>query len=131
MVPRWTALLTLALVGCTTFGQPPAAVPEPYTALYRVNAGPYPLYEQVQDGLRPVDEPRLHAGCLFDVQRTDATNAWAYGRIFRCDDVPTTAVIEPQMGIRPKELRVYDGWVGYFPMKFLDPYTGALPAPRQ
>jgi hypothetical protein len=118
------ALVALALAACS------APTKEPYTALYRVNAGPYPLYEQVQDRISPVDGPRLHTGCIFDVQHTDATNVWAYGRVFRCDDVVATDIVEPQMGIRPKELRTYDGWVGYFPMKFLDPYTGTPPAPR-
>jgi hypothetical protein len=135
---HWLAstLPALALAGCSTLGQPAPPAPEPFTALYLVKAGPYPLYEQVQDHISPVDGPRLHTGCIFDVQRTspdqqDATNIWGYGRVFRCDDLVTTGIIEPQMGIRPKELRIYDGWVGYFPMRLLDPYTGTPPAPRK
>ena len=76
------------------------------------------------------------SGCIFDVQgsspdQQDASYLWAYGRVFRCDEVIGTGLPEPQMGIRPHELRIYDGWVGYFPMSLLDPYTGGPPAPRK
>ncbi|HLZ27579.1 MAG TPA: hypothetical protein VKV73_09690 [Chloroflexota bacterium] len=128
------ALLTLAVVGCRAPGQPPTTT-EQFTALYRVTAGPFPLYSQIQDRTSPAHEPLLHTGCIFDVQRTspdqrDASYVWGYGRVFRCDDVVTTGIVEPQMGIRPRELRVYDGSVGYFPMRLLEPYTGSPPAPR-
>jgi hypothetical protein len=137
-----SALPALALAGCSTLSQPPPVLPEPYTALYLVKAGPYPLYAearrapQLQARADPADGPWLHSGCIFDVQRTspdqqEASYLWAYGRVFRCDDVVTTGVVEPQMGIRPRELRIYDGSVGYFPMRLLDPYTGSLPPSRK
>ena len=131
-----SALPVLALAGCSTIGQPPASPSEPFTALYVVKVGPSPLYEQIQDRTSPADRPWLHSGCIFDVQRTlpdpqAASDVWAYGRVFRCDDLLTTGVVEPQMGIRPRELRTYDGSVGYFPMRLLDPYTGTPPAPRR
>ena len=131
-----SALPVLALAGCNTIGQPLPQTPEPFTALYLVKAGPYPLYEQVEDHIGPADGPMLHSGCIFDVQTTspdqqETSHLWAYGRVFRCADVVATGVTEPQMGIRPRQLRVYDGSVGYFPMDLLEPYTGSPPAPRQ
>jgi hypothetical protein len=130
-----SALPALALAACSTLGQPPPSPTEPFTALYVVKVGPSPLYAQIQDRARPADGPLLHSGCIFDVQGTspdpqDKSSIWAYGRVFRCDDVPPTGVVEPQMGIRPKVLRSYDGWVGYFPMTLLEPYTGTPPASR-
>jgi hypothetical protein len=129
------ALAVLALAGCGTLGQPSPGPSEPFTALYVVKVGPSPLFEQIQDRTSPADRPWLHSGCLFDVQRTlpdpqAASYVWAYGRVFHCDDVPTTGIVEPEMGIRPKELRIFDGSVGYFPMSLLAPYTGSPPAPR-
>jgi hypothetical protein len=78
----------------------------------------------------------LLKGCIFDVQTTsadqqDASYVWAYGRVARCDEPVEDGVLEPQMGVRPEKLRVYDGLVGYFPMSLLDVYTGSAPTPRQ
>jgi hypothetical protein len=136
-----SALPALALAGCSTLSQPPPVLPEPYTALYLVKAGPYPLYAearraaQLQARADPADGPWLHSGCIFDVQRTrpdqqDASYVWAYGQVFRCDDLIETGIPEPEMGVRPHELRIYDGSLGYFPMSLLEPHTGAPPAPR-
>jgi len=82
------------------------------------------------------DGPWLHLGCLFEVQREgpdeqDSTYVWAYGRVVRCDEPVVNAVLEPQMGMRPREVRIYDGLVGYFPARMLEPYSGAAPAPRR
>jgi hypothetical protein len=78
----------------------------------------------------------LLKGCIFDVRATssdhqEASYVWAYGRVVRCDEPVEDGVVEPQMGVRPEKLRIYDGQVGYFPMSLLDPYTGSAPAPRQ
>jgi hypothetical protein len=82
------------------------------------------------------DGPWLHLGCLFEIQRQspdeqDTQYVWAYGRVVRCDEPVVRAVLEPQMGMRPREVRIYDGLVGYFPARMLEPYAGATPAPRR
>ena len=64
--------------------------------------------------------PWLHNGCLFEVQRTARRSAgpellWAYGRVVRCDEPVVNAIPEPQMGMRPREVRVVRRCVGYFP----------------
>jgi hypothetical protein len=159
-----SAVPVLVLAGCSIGQPPPPPTPEPFTALYLVKNGPYPLYAvdgewlanrvgglplaqaddltmrarrvaQVQNRISPTDEPWLHSGCIFDVQRTrpdqqDASYVWAYGQVFRCDDLIETGIPEPEMGVRPHELRIYDGSLGYFPMSLLEPYTGAPPAPH-
>jgi hypothetical protein len=166
---RWvylvmSALPALAVAGCSVLSQPALPTREPFTALYRVKAGPYPLYEeegewlanrvrglpldqadeltmtarrvaQVQDRISPADGLWLHSGCIFDVQRTspdpqEASYVWAYGRVVRCDELVASELPEPQMGIKPHQLRIYDGWPGYFPMRLLEPYTGSPPTPR-
>jgi hypothetical protein len=86
--------------------------------------------------LSPDDGPWLLKGCIFDVQQTssdaqDASYTWAYGKVVQCDEPAGTGLPEPQMGMRPRALRIYDGLLGYFPMSLLDRYTGNLPAPRQ
>jgi len=78
----------------------------------------------------------LLKGCLFDVKTTsadqqDASYVWVFGRVARCDEPVEDGVLEPQMGVRPEKLRIYDGLVGYFPMSLLDVYTGTAPTPRQ
>jgi hypothetical protein len=90
---------------------------------------------RVQNRSLPTDGPWLHSGCIFDVEGTTADQQepgylWAYGRVVRCDELISTGLLEPQMGVRPRELRIYDGRPGYFPMSLLEPYTGSLPAPR-
>jgi hypothetical protein len=82
------------------------------------------------------DRAWLLKGCIFDVQTTSADQqdpryVWAYGRVARCDEPVEDGVLEPQMGVRPEKLRIYDGQVGYFPMSLLDVYTGRAPTPRQ
>ncbi|HEY3060488.1 MAG TPA: hypothetical protein VGL99_16135 [Chloroflexota bacterium] len=79
--------------------------------------------------------PWLHSGCIFDVQRMapdaqDGDYFWAYGKVVRCDEPVVTGLPEPQMGVRPREVRIYDGLLGYFPARLLDRYTGSPPAPR-
>jgi hypothetical protein len=91
---------------------------------------------QVQKRISPDDRPWLHSGCIFDVLGTvpdqqEATYAWAYGHVVRCDELITSDVPEPAMGVPPRHWRVFDGLEGYFPMRFLGPYVGELPAPRQ
>ena len=91
---------------------------------------------EVQNRTSPDDGLWLRAGCLFDVQATspdqqDPSYVWAYGRVVRCDEVISTRLPEPQMGIKPHALRIYDGWPGYFPMSLLDAYQGAPPPPRK
>jgi hypothetical protein len=78
----------------------------------------------------------LLKGCIYDVLTTragqqDASYVWAYGRVARCAGPVEDGVLEPQMGVRPEKLRIYDGRVGYFPMSLLDVYTGSPPTPRQ
>jgi hypothetical protein len=78
----------------------------------------------------------LLKGCIFDVQTTsadqqDPTYVWAYGRVARCDEPVEDGVLEPQMGVRPEKLRIYDGQVGHFPMSLLEVYSGPAPTPRQ
>ena len=90
----------------------------------------------VQDRIRPDDGIWLHSGCIFDVQGTspddvEADYVWAYGRVVRCDDLIGTGLPEPQMGIKPHALRIYDGLPGYFPMRLLEPYAGGTPPPRK
>ena len=80
--------------------------------------------------------PWLLKGCIFDVLTTsadqrDTSYVWAYGRVARCDEPVEDGVLEPQMGVRPEKLRIYDGRLGYFPMSLLDVYTGSAPPPRQ
>ncbi len=81
------------------------------------------------------DGPWLHSGCIFDVQRTapdaqDGSYVWAYGKVVRCDEPVVTGLPEPQMGMRPRALRIYDGLLGYFPASLLEPYAGSPPTPR-
>jgi hypothetical protein len=83
----------------------------------------------------PHDTAWLLTGCIFDVQSTspdeqDTAYMWAYGRVVRCDEPVVDGVLEPQMGVRPNKLWVYDGQMGYFPMSLLDQYVGSAPAPR-
>ncbi len=160
-----SALLSLGIPACIT-AQPAVPTPEPYTKLYLVSNGPYPLYgtygewvaararapgvpnaqveRQTIDAARiaraqsrfdPQSEAWLLKGCIFDVQSTrpdeqDTAYVWAYGRVVRCDEPVVDGVLEPQMGVRPNKLWIYDGRVGYFPMSLLDPYSGSAPAPR-
>jgi len=42
----------------------------------------------------------------------DATYLWAYGRVIRCDELIEDGPPPPQMGMRPREVRIYDGWLG-------------------
>lgn len=91
---------------------------------------------QVQNRSLPAEGAWLHSGCIFDVEGTTADQQesgylWAYGRVVRCAELVSTGLLEPQMGVRPRELRIYDGLFGYFPMSLLDPYTGDPPAPRK
>jgi hypothetical protein len=157
-------MASLALAACTP-GQPALPTPEPFTALYLVTNGPYPLYatdgewlaarapgmpatqaEQItieaeriaraRNHFDPRDGAWLLRGCLFDVQGTgpdprEASYLWAHGRIVRCDEAVMDGVLEPQMGVRPNKLHVYDGRVGYFPMSLLDRYTSSAPATRR
>jgi len=90
---------------------------------------------RAQHRVAPDEGPWLLRGCIFDVRTTshdqeDASYLWAYGRVVRCDEPVEDGVVEPQMGVRPNKLRIYDDQVGYFPMSLLDPYTGGAPAPR-
>jgi hypothetical protein len=90
---------------------------------------------RAQHRVRPDDGPWLLKGCIFDVQATsrdqqEASYVWAYGRVVRCDELVEDGVFEPQMGVRPAKLRIYDGQVGYFPMSLLNPYPGSAPAAR-
>ena len=93
-----TVLPALALAGCGMVSPPPPT-PQPFTALYVVTAGPYPLYaeygdwfadratglpfaeadaqtmsarrvELARDPTSVPDGPWLHSDCIFDVQRT-------------------------------------------------------------
>lgn len=158
-------LPVLALAGCSSVvSVPPQPMPEPFTALYVVRTGPYPLYENYGDWLanRPIgqtlsqideltmaarrvamaqnrigsfDGAWLHGGCIFDVEGTrpdeqETAYLWAFGRVFRCDEPIASPVPEPQMGVRPHALRIFDGLGGYFPMGLLEPYSGDPPAPR-
>lgn len=77
----------------------------------------------------------LHDGCLFDVQRTtpdtqDPSYVWAFGTVVRCDEPVANGPPEPQMGVRARQIRIFDGLAGYFPMRLLAPYTGSPPGPR-
>jgi hypothetical protein len=90
---------------------------------------------QVQNRVSPTDGLRLHSGCIFDVQSTrpdqqEASYLWAYGKVVRCDEPIMDGVSEPQMGVRPSKLRIFDGRLGYFPMRLLDPYQGPPPVRR-
>jgi hypothetical protein len=90
---------------------------------------------RAQHRLRPNDGPALFKGCIFDVESTQADQqevsyVWAFGKVVRCDEEVADDVLEPQMGVRPEKLRIYDGQLGYFPMSLLDPYSGSPPAPR-
>jgi hypothetical protein len=131
----FVAIGALALVACSP-SSPPLPTPEPFTALHVVRTGPYPLYEHYGEWLttRAASESttRLHSGCLFDVQSTrpDQGEMWAYGKVYRCDELVTDGPPAPQMGVRPLEVRIYDGRLGYFPMRLLDPYQGPPPARR-
>jgi hypothetical protein len=158
-----SALPALAIAACSTVSQPLPPTPEPFTALYSVRTGPYPLYEndgewlanrvgglslsqtdeltmtarrvaQVQDRIDPADGTWLHSGCIFDVLRTspdqqEGNYLWAYGRVVWCHELIASRIPEPQMGVPPREFRIFDGQLGYFPMSLLDPYTGGLPPP--
>jgi len=88
-----------------------------------------------QNRSTPPDGLWLHSGCIFNVQSTradqeEASYLWAYGKVVRCDELVANGVTEPQMGIKPRALRIFDGRLGYFPMRLLDPYRGAPPPPR-
>ena len=103
--PPWiaSALPVLAMAGCSLVAQPTAPAAEPFTALYVVKTGPYPLYQQTQDRISPANGPWLHSGCIFDVQRTspdqqDASYVWGYGRVFRCDDVVAKSLHDWSIG---------------------------------
>jgi hypothetical protein len=89
----------------------------------------------VQNRSNPPEGLWLYSGCIFDVQSTradqeDGSYLWAYGKVVRCDEPIANGVPEPQMGIKPHALRIFDGRLGYFPMRLLDPYRGAPPPPR-
>jgi hypothetical protein len=89
---------------------------------------------RAQNRFDPDDGAWLLAGCIFDVQSTtpdeqDTTYQWAYGRVVRCDEPIADGILEPQMGVRPSKLWVYDGRVGYFPMSLLERFTGVRPTP--
>jgi hypothetical protein len=154
------ALATIVLAACNA-GQPAPATPQPSTALYIVNNGPYPVYatydewlsvrpsgisaaqaeHQTIDAARtvraegrfdPHEQGWLLPGCLFDVERTvadeqDFTYLWGYGRVVRCEEPIQDGVLEPQMGVRPNKLWVYDGHTGYVPMTLLDRYRDGQP----
>ncbi len=156
-----SVLPALASVACSTVRAPLTATPEPFTALYSVRNGPYPLYEndgewlakrigglslaqaderimkarrvaEVQDRIDSADGTWLHSGCIFDVLRTstdqqDGSYVWAYGQVVWCHELLANSIPEPQMGVPPREYRISDGQIGYFPMSLLDPYTGGLP----
>lgn len=84
---------------------------------------------RVQQHFDPGDGAWMLAGCTFDVQSTtpdewDATYEWAFGRIVRCDEPVADGVVEPQMGVRPRKVWIYDGRVGYFPRDLLEPSSG-------
>jgi hypothetical protein len=83
---------------------------------------------RVQNRFDPDDEAWLLAGCIFDVHSTspdeqDSTYQWAFGQVVQCDEPIVDGILEPQMGVRPRKLWVYDGRVGYFPMSLLEPFT--------
>jgi hypothetical protein len=129
-IPAILASVALVLAACSPPAQPPAPTPEPFTALHVVRSGPYPLYEKYGEWLdTPVSSQalaQLHSGCLFDVQSTspdqqDPSTLWAYGKVYRCDEQVTDGPPAPQMGVRPLEVRVHDGRLGYFPMRLLEP----------
>jgi hypothetical protein len=91
---------------------------------------------RAQHRVRPEDGPSLLTGCIFDVHSTtpdqrEPNYLWAFGRVVRCAEPIEDGVVEPQMGTRPQKLRVYDGYLGYFPMSLLDPYLGTVVAQRQ
>jgi hypothetical protein len=91
---------------------------------------------RAQNRFDPNDGAWLLKGCLFDVQSTgpdeqDTTYQWAYGTVVRCDEPVNDGVVEPQMGVRPNKLWIYDGWVGYFPMSLLERFTAEGPAPNR
>jgi hypothetical protein len=91
---------------------------------------------RAQHRVRPDDLPVLFKGCIFDVETTqadqqEASYVWAFGQVVRCDETVADDVLEPQMGVRPEKLRIYDGLFGYFPMSLLDPYSGSPLAPRR
>ena len=91
---------------------------------------------RAQHRVRADDGPWLLRGCIFDVHSTTAdpqesSYVWAFGQVVHCDEPIEDGVLEPQMGTRPQKLRMYDGYIGYFPMSLLEPYTGSAPAQRQ
>jgi hypothetical protein len=88
---------------------------------------------RAQSRFEPDDGAWLLRGCIFDVQSTspddqDTTYRWAYGQVVHCDEPIADGVLEPQMGVRPSKLWIYDGRVGYFPMSLLERFTGGIPA---
>lgn len=90
---------------------------------------------RAQNRVSDSDGTWLLKDCIFDVFATtpdqqDATYLWAHGRVVRCAEPIADGVVEPQMGVRPQKLRIYDGRLGFFPMTLLDTYTGSAPAPR-
>jgi hypothetical protein len=89
---------------------------------------------RAQSHFDPHDMAWLLAGCIFEVLSTspdeqDAKYQWAYGRVVKCDEPVADGILEPQMGVRPSKLWIYDGQVGYFPMSLLEPLTGAASSP--
>src|SRR5438105_12507627 len=110
----------------------PAGVPLNVVEKQTIDSG---RIARAQNRVRIDDDAWLLKGCIFDVESTapdqqETSYVWAYGHVVRCDELLTDGVVEPQMGIRPNKLRVYDGHFGYFPMNLLDSYTGSAPAPR-
>jgi hypothetical protein len=88
---------------------------------------------RVQNRFDPGEGAWMLAGCIFDVQSTrpdeqDAAYEWAYGQVVRCDEPIADGIVEPQMGVRPFKLWVYDGRLGYFPMRLLQRYYGDVMA---
>ena len=91
---------------------------------------------RVQLRFDPGDGAWMLAGCLFDVQSTspdgqDPTYEWAFGQVVRCDEPVEDGVVEPQMGVRPRKVWIYDGRVGYFPLSLLARSTGDALSPGQ
>jgi hypothetical protein len=87
---------------------------------------------RAQNRFDPDDGAWLLAGCTFGVLSTspdeqDPTYQWAFGQVVHCDEPVADGVLEPQMGVRPAKLWVYDGLVGYFPMSLLEPFRGGAP----
>jgi len=82
---------------------------------------------RVQNRFDPGDTAWMLAGCVFEVQairgdERDTSYPWAFGKVVRCDEPVADGIVEPQMGVRPNKVWVYDGRVGYFPMHLLQPY---------